>query len=482
METKGTNEQGSRRRFLKLVMAGAALMHAPLGVARMALRATPDSEDFLNACARGDLERVQELLAADPTLLAAKDTLGRSGFALALLAGHASVGDHLKASGYLTDLHEAALDTDWERYKELIGTETERTVHSVNADHPIGGTVMWAAAAGGAGMNIWRVYASGGDPDRNPRAAAGSTPLQRALRHNDQGVAEMTAATLLTNNADPAPPPNAELPPLHIAAERGSLQLAEMLIRLGAEVDARDKDGRTAAQLAEHAGHRSVFDLLVDHARISRTCYTSRTAYDVDGHPYHAPDMIDVPIHLQGLQVGRAHRDLDALRTAAAADPRLVHCMATTSERCVEAGAHVGRKDIVDYLLENGAPYALPTAVMRNDLTTVRRLLDEDPHRIHERGAHDFALLWYPVIGGGLLEMAQLLLDRGAKVEEQHLLGTTALHWACREEQIELVDLFVAHGADVDRVGRKFRAEGETPLRSTTNEKIMDHLRSLGAR
>ena len=108
--------------------------------------------------------------------------------------------------------------------------------------------------------------------------------------------------------------------------------------------------------------------------------------------------------------------------------------------------------------------------------------MDEDPLRIHERGAHDFALLWYPVIGGGLLEMAQLLLDRGAQVEEQHLLGTTALHWACREERIELVDLFVAHGGDVNRVGRKFSAEGETPLRSTTNEKIMDHLRSLGAR
>ncbi|MEM7258405.1 MAG: ankyrin repeat domain-containing protein, partial [Pseudomonadota bacterium] len=105
--------------------------------------------------------------------------------------------------------------------------------------------------------------------------------------------------------------------------------------------------------------------------------------------------------------------------------------------------AHMGRKELAAFLLKSGAPYSLPTAVMMGDYTTVKRLLNEDPERIHERAAHDFALLWYPIIGQCDLDMMQLLLDKGAKVEEQHYLGTTALHWACIRGPIELTELLL---------------------------------------
>ena len=118
---------------------------------------------------------------------------------------------------------------------------------------------------------------------------------------------------------------------------------------------------------------------------------------------------------------------------------------------------------------------------MLNDTTTVKKLLDEDPNRIYERGAHDFALLWYPIIGGGDLDMMQLLLDRGAKVEEQHFLGTTALHWASSRDSVEMVELLVDNGADLNRVGRKFKAEGERPLQMAKNEQVAAFLRSRGA-
>jgi ankyrin repeat protein len=109
-------------------------------------------------------------------------------------------------------------------------------------------------------------------------------------------------------------------------------------------------------------------------------------------------------------------------------------------------------------------------------------MLDEDPNRIHERGAHDFALLWYPIIGGGQLEMVQLLLERGAKVEQQHYLGTTALHFACMRDYLEIIELLIENGADVNRVGRKFSAEGDTPLQLTKDEKVANYLRSKGAK
>ncbi len=87
-------------------------------------------------------------------------------------------------------------------------------------------------------------------------------------------------------------------------------------------------------------------------------------------------------------------------------------------------------------------------------------MLDEDPLRINERGAHDFTLLWCPVIGGGNLDLAELLLERGSRVERHDFVGTTALHLAAQSGQTDMIDLLIAHGADVNRVGRKFSPVG----------------------
>lgn len=49
------------------------------------------------------------------------------------------------------------------------------------------------------------------------------------------------------------------------AAARGEYRLAELLLARGAEIDARDKHGRTALQLADQFGHRKLADLLKSH-------------------------------------------------------------------------------------------------------------------------------------------------------------------------------------------------------------------------
>lgn len=475
----------TRRDFIRIGAAATALAYTPLflqGNNFLPIKASGYDQAFLTACTKGQLEKVKQLLQENRARLKAKDEIGRSGFALALLAGHRPVGQYLKDEGYETDLHESALDLDWERFGLLVGEETEKTADQINADHPLGGSTMWAAAAGGAGTNIWRIYAKSGDPNHLARGEKGSSPLQKALRFSDLNTAELTAATLLSNNTNPNPIPNTDKPPLHIAAERGSIEMVEMLIRLGAEVDRRDNDGKRAIQLAETFGHRATWELLDNHKDIPRTCRTSRAAYKADGSVYELPDLSSIPLYKQLRLVGQAHGNLEAVQKAVAADPRITHAVATTSEKAVEAAAHTGRKKLVEFLLKNGAPYSLPTAVLLNDFTTVKRLLDEDPNRIEERGAHDFALLWYPVIGQCDLEMTQLLLDRGAKIEQQHFLGTTALHFACRRSPIELIELLIENGADVNRVSRKFKAEGLTPLQIARDEKVKDYLRSKGAK
>jgi hypothetical protein len=470
--------QPSRREFLRLA-AVAAAGALPAG-AVLALDGDA-GEAFLAAVRGGDLQAVRRLLAAAPALLGATDGSGRSAFALAHLRGHAEIAAHLLARGYAADAHEAALAQDWERFGALAAADPA----SVHRHHPIGGTAMHAAAVGGAGADMWRIYAVSGDPNAVPRGAEGVSPLQAALRFRHLPVAEITAATLLANAADPNPANRAEDPPLHLAARRGSTEMVAMLVRHGAAVDALDGHGRRALESAELAGQAATAALLARQAEIPRTHSTARVAYDGAGRPYAAPDISGLPLAERLRFVGGSHGDLPYVAAALASDRRLAHSVATTGEICVEACAHTGQHPIVDLLLEHGAPYSLPTAVMRDDRPRVEALLDEDPRRIHERGAHDFALLWYPIIGRCGPEMLELLLARGAEVEEQHLLGTTALHWACRQGQLEMAELLIAHGADVDRRGRKFDPTGETPLecaRKNDHQEMARLLIQRGAR
>ncbi|MGE3181937.1 MAG: ankyrin repeat domain-containing protein, partial [Phycisphaerae bacterium] len=449
----------TRREFLELVAATVAggttlccVRGADLPADSAALL------EFFAACEAGRVDQARALLRGSPELLHSRDANGRSPFAVALLAGQRPIADMLRAAGYTCDLHEAALALDWDRFNMLASEAGENIVDLANSNHPLGGTAMFAAAAGGAGAEIWRVYAVSADP--NPAVGAGGlSPLQKALRFPDLGIAEMTAATLLGNNADPNLAGSGDAPPLQIAAARGSVPLVEMLIRLGGNVVERDRNGMSAVEAARAGGHSDVEKLLAKHALIPRSFRTPRTVIDGSGRPYTPVDLSDISISSRSAFVGKSHGDLEYVTEAVNADPRWVHSVAVTNEICVEACAHTGRKPIVDFLLAHGAPYTLPTAVMRSDYPMIERMLREDPNRIHERGAHDFPLLWYPVIGGCDLRMTEFLLSHGASVEHQHFLGTTAVHWACLRGPVELVSFLVDRGADVNRVGRKFSAK-----------------------
>jgi len=493
----------TRRDFFKgpLALAGISVLvpgtvfGADLAADRAAHRgadattdgAVPPTRRFLDAVRQGDAATVQQLLSADPGLLHTRDDAGRSAFAIALLAGHRHVGELLRRAGYAPDLTESALALDWARFEELAAAAPGL----VNQDHPVGGTAMYAAALAGAGSQIFRPYVYGGDPNANPRGAEGFTPLRVALEHPDLATAELTAASLLANGGDPNALQAGGSTPLHAAAARGSLVLVEMLLRKGADVASRDAAGRTPVDLADEHGRGAVADLLRHPSRVRRDHSTSRLAYDAEGRPFRPADLAAFSVLTRNRLVGASHFDFEYTRTVVQRHPELALAIASTDESAVEACAHTGRRPIVDFLLDHGAPYSLPTAVMRNDLPRARALLAEDALRIHERGPHDFALLWYPVIGGGLLEMAELLLAHGAEVERQHFLGTTALHYAARQGQADMVALLLDHGADAERAGRKFatteaeQAGGLTPLQLAAEQEhgdVVSLLRQRGAR
>ncbi|MFT5233578.1 MAG: ankyrin repeat protein [Candidatus Krumholzibacteriia bacterium] len=472
----------TRRAFLATSAAfvAAVTAHSVAWPTRFAMASTndPNVQKMIEAVTAGDLATATDLIAQSPDLVQTRDTKGLSVFALSLLHGHPQIGAAIRGAGYELDLHEAALALDWER----LATLAEPDPMQVNSFHAIGGSAMWAAARGGAGSQMWRVYQYGGDPDLTPQD--GYSPLRAALDLPDLATAEMTAAALLSNNASANTVEPDLQTGLHLAAARGSSELVEIFIRKGADLDALDPQGRTAQDLAEQNGHSAAANILRNHSNIPRDFSAQKRTRDSNEQPYTVPDFGRISLPERSKFVGASHGRMAEIQRLTKVDPRYAHSVATTDEAAVEAGAHMGNQDIVNMLLEFGASYDLTTVVMRGDVSTLKSRLKAEPRLIHERGAHDFPMLWYPVIGGELLECTEILLDAGADIERQHFLGNTALHYAVLGGQLEMTALLLERGADPNRISRKFSGDGITPLGLAEQRKhaaVAQLLRDRGA-
>jgi ankyrin repeat protein len=98
-----------------------------------------------------------------------------------------------------------------------------------------------------------------------------------------------------------------------------------------------------------------------------------------------------------------------------------------------------------------GNSTGLFNAVTQGDLIQVRAILDESPHRLHEKDQAGATALHYATLGGHR-EIVELLLDRGAEINKpDSQFGATPTGWAIeylRERggylAIELSDLAYA--------------------------------------
>jgi ankyrin repeat protein len=421
-----------------------------------------DSQRFRQAVAEGDLAGVERYLAADPALALGRDGKGRSMIVLAFLSGQPKMMELLRPRVPDLDLVEALLAGDAPRAAALL----EKFPNLVNEPHPFGGTAVHAAVRLGRAEAISSMLRPGPDFNAPSTDPAGLTPLRMAIDHPDQAAAEEMAYTMAGNGANPNAPQGDGLSPLHAAAAAGSVDLIRLLVLNGGDVAARTPTGETPLDLAVQQGRKAAADLLRHPDRLPRNHRTSRLAYTADGGKFERPEPPALPWPIVNEYVGASHGNFARMKELLALCPTLLHANASWDELAVEAGAHVGFKDGVHFLLDRGAPLSLPTAAMIGRVETVRRLLAEDPRRIHEHGAHNMPPIWFPAIGGGApghLEIARLLLDAGADVNA-HRRGQTALHWAARGDQVEMAELLIARGAEVNARARVKGGGEETPL------------------
>jgi ankyrin repeat protein len=119
--------------------------------------------------------------------------------------------------------------------------------------------ILWAL---GDAPTLKALLEGGADPNRLDRD--GTSPLFRAVALGAQPAVEL----LLAHKADPnVGRPQYGWMPLHEAAQRGSKDIAEVLLKSGADVNAKSKDGWTPLYVAVSYRQREVAELLLaNHA------------------------------------------------------------------------------------------------------------------------------------------------------------------------------------------------------------------------
>uniref|UniRef100_A0A8C8HIJ5 Euchromatic histone-lysine N-methyltransferase 2 n=1 Tax=Oncorhynchus tshawytscha TaxID=74940 RepID=A0A8C8HIJ5_ONCTS len=200
---------------------------------------------------------------------------------------------------------------------------------------------------------------------------------------------------------------------LHVAAQRGLLEVCYMLVQAGAKLDVQDKSMRTPLLEAIVNNHVEVTRYLVQ----SGACVYHT---EEDGYTglHHAAKLGSLDIVTLLLETGQV--DINAQDSGG-----------WTSIIWAAEHKHI---NVIRALLNRGADVTLKDKEM------------------------NVCLHWASF--AGCVEIAEMVLNAGCQLSSVNMHGDTPLHIASREGFLECVTLFLSRGADIDIMNR----EGDTPL------------------
>jgi len=102
--------------------------------------------------------------------------------------------------------------------------------------------------------------------------------------------------------------------------------------------------------------------------------------------------------------VAAAHYDLEKVKTMLQEEPGLLHAAMNWGdddwETALGAASHVGRRDIAEWLLSQGARMDIFAAAMLGELDIVKALIERYPFMAKARGPHGIGLKQHAIMGG----------------------------------------------------------------------------------
>jgi len=222
--------------------------------------------------------------------------------------------------------------------------------------------------------------------------------------------------------------------PLSLASEKGHVDLARMLIDLGADVSAQTDDGWTALHLASENGHVDLARMLIDlGADVSAQTKYGTTALHWASHNGHV-DLARMLIDLGADLSAQTNDGWTALHWA------LENGQVDLARMLIDLGADVSART-------NGGSTALHWASRDGHVDLARMLIDLGADVSAQTNAGSTALHW--ASENGHVDLARMLIDLGADVSAQTNDGSTALHWASRDGHVDLARMLIDLSADV---------------------------------
>ncbi|TCP57698.1 ankyrin repeat protein [Tumebacillus sp. BK434] len=212
------------------------------------------AQDFLQACASGDLDAIKEMVKGDAELLNLRGTTGQSPVLTAVYHGKPQAAELLLELGIGLDVFEAAALGKEARVRELVAAD-ETLAKAFGND---GFTALGLAAFLGHLPVAAYLLEKGAEVNSVSKNNFQVMPLHSAVANRHVAIAEL----LLKHGAEVNAHQQDGFTPLHEAAQNGDTAMISLLLTHGADRSITKDDGETPLQTALRHDRAQAADLL----------------------------------------------------------------------------------------------------------------------------------------------------------------------------------------------------------------------------
>jgi ankyrin repeat protein len=306
--------------------------------------------------------------------------------------------------------------------------------------------------------------------------AEGATPLMRAVLKNHADVAKL----LLDNGADPdviVRTDGTPLYPLFIAAMNGYDDVVRVLLDKGANITVEVDGSASPEDAAKHNGHEAAAKLISAAIKKKKAGEkeASTAAKESEGL-------------WQRVVQAVAQKDQDGLRTlingrafaSLSVDSRLLAACALGDAKIardmLQAGADPNKPCKEGF--DGVTPLVMTVGVSRS--VEVASLLIDAGANVNDEWSEDTTPI-FETTADQFYDLAKLLIDRGAKVNVHMSNGLTPLMYAARNGASRCVDLFLDAGADINAVEEEHSVGAFGLALNRLDLQLAEHLLARGA-
>ncbi len=393
----------------------------------------------------------------------------------------------------ITSLHLAAQNGDLDQVKLLFDNGA-----NIEAQDEFGKTPILCAVEAGKWSIVEFLLDNGANI--NNETTYQETPLHCAVQEGNLDIVKF----LFDRGADIESQNAYDEKPLHLAIKAGRLKIVKLLLDQGANINAKDKDGKTPLDIAIDRKHDSILKYL-KQAQLNEQLLAAVKDSDFNevqglvnrGANVNAKDKDGkTPLHYASRSVH--HLDMVKYLISKGADIDVKD----NSGRTPEDEEHYTNSDTMRqvFMQAHLDKELLLTVKNEKDLKTISDLIAKD---IDDRTHGGFYYTWSGNLGTveflvskdvsvnatdkygctllhwaalkGHLDIAKFLVDKEANVNAKDILGRTPIHFAVMNNHMNITDFLLKQGVSVDETDKN----GSTPLHYAAEFSELDSARFL---